>query len=210
MNHKSATFEPPPSPPTMQSDQQPTNTSPSSNNTTTLKDETNLEKPHPGQIIKNESFFSEHLRNPSLNPLLLTSLNRLNKLEESLDKMTNEDAKITVSDAALFAANFKQKPIETRNGQFTLPPLTSSTTDSSVTTMCRDGFVTNQRYQNLKDSKHSAGVLSTCYDEVFQVVGDDDEEDNDSDNSQGDSKNEKCRLQDSVVIDMYNESDEDV
>lgn len=63
-----------------------------------------------GEIVRNESFFSENLRNPKLNPLLLTSLNRLSKLEERLDNMTNEEAaSITVSDASLFAANFRDK-----------------------------------------------------------------------------------------------------
>lgn len=63
-----------------------------------------------GSITRNESFFSEHLRNPAKNPLMLTSLNRLNKLEEQLDLLTSEEAaKITVSDASLFKANFKSK-----------------------------------------------------------------------------------------------------
>lgn len=85
-----------------------------------------------------------------------------------------------------------------------------------MTAMCRDGFVTNQRYQNLKDSKHSACVLSTCYDEVFQVVDDEDEDlsndgdDSDNSNFDGSKQNTKKSLQDSVVINMYNDSDEEM
>lgn len=67
-----------------------------------------------GHITKNESFFSEHLRNPSLNPLMLTSLNRLNKLEMSLDQMSNEEAKITVKDAQLYNSNFNTKSTESK------------------------------------------------------------------------------------------------
>ncbi len=197
--------------------------------TITTNNNNDKEQAGGGHITKNESFFSEHLRDPSKNPLLLTSLNKLNKLEMVLDRMTNEEAaKITVSDATLFAANFKQEnsPItentfsnncnknvnsnKNSSSQFNLPLLTNTAsaataaTDSSMTTMCRDGFVTNQRYQNLKDSKHSAGVLSTCYDEVFQVV---DSDENNSDSSEKSARN----LQNSVVINMYNEdSDEDL
>ena len=65
-----------------------------------------------GHITKNESFFSEHLRNPSLNPLMLSSLNRLNKLEMSLDQMSNEESKITVKDAQLYNTNFNPKIAE--------------------------------------------------------------------------------------------------
>ena len=86
--------------------------------------------------------------------------------------------------------------------------------------MCRDGFVTNQRYQNLKDSKHSAGVLSTCYDEVFQVednededIADDEENDGDEEentDSENSQKGSSKHTQNSVVINMYNDSDEDM
>lgn len=84
-----------------------------------------------------------------------------------------------------------------------MPLLTSS--ENTLTTMSRDGFVTNQRYQNLKDSKHSACVLSTCYDEVFQVT-DDDEDDSDASDSQDTTKKP---AHDSVVINMCNEDSED-
>ncbi len=207
------------------------NNTTSNNNKTQTNNEDN--DPSGGHITKNESFFSEHLRDPSKNPLLLNSLNRLNKLEMALDRMTSEEAaKITVSDAALFAVNFKEQtsPVnentynkncnnndnitQNSSSKFYLPLLTKAAmsttppTDSSMATMCRDGFVTNQRYQNLKDSKHSAGVLSTCYDEVFQVVGDDEDENSDN-NSESSGKSNK-NLRDSVVINMYNEdSDED-
>lgn len=66
--------------------------------------------------------------------------------------------------------------------------------------------MTNQRYQNLKDSKHSACVLSTCYDEVFQVEDNGDEEE-DTDSTESD--NSQKRTQESVVINMYNDSDND-
>ena len=143
-----------------------------------------------GQITRNESFFSDscNFRNASMNPLLLTSLNKLNKLEMSLDRLTNEEAKITVSDAALYANNFN----------------IDKSVDSGSSSMSRDGFVTNKRYQNLKDNKHSACVLSTCYDEVFQANGGD----SDSVSSGDDDELKPEHALDSVVINMYNDSDE--
>lgn len=78
--------------------------------TTSTKPQSVAEASEQGSITRNESFFSEHLRNPAKNPLMLNSLNRLNKLEEQLDLLTSEEAaKITVSDASLFKANFKSK-----------------------------------------------------------------------------------------------------
>ena len=74
--------------------------------------------------------------------------------------------------------------------------------------MSRDGFVTNQRYQNLKDSKHSACVLSTCYDEVFQAIDDDDEDGENSDTSDSQETVKKPVHHDSVVINMYNEEED--
>lgn len=69
--------------------------------------------------------------------------------------------------------------------------------------------MTNQRYQNLKDSKHSACVLSTCYDEVFQVEDNGEEEEEEEDKDSTDSDNSQRHTQESVVINMYNDSDND-
>jgi len=58
---------------------------------------------------------------------------------------------------------------------------------------CRDGYVTNQRYQTFKDNKRSEMQRTNCYDEVFpaeQEAGENSTEDDDDDDDDEDLYND--------------------
>lgn len=96
---------------------------------------------------------------------------------------------------------------------------TNSTVSSSI---CRDGYVTNQRYQMLKDNKRSEMQRTHCYDEVFPAkqeesensTDDDDEDDDDEEYNQANndisaSASSTETLSKSVVIQMNDDDDND-
>jgi hypothetical protein len=123
-----------------------------------------------GDITLNEQFFNDKQNkfNSNLNPLLSNSnITVIN--QKLLNSMLDDDSNKAKSTSS-----------------FNLPPLISSTTTATtnISAISRDGFVTNHRYQTLKDNKRSESQLTTCYDEVYAAKSDDnvdsvDEEDDD-------------------------------
>lgn len=106
---------------------------------------------------------------------------------ECATKTTSSAGNITLADKKLYselmndsiAATSPLKPMQTPSGSFKLPPLQGANTASSgnmsgaasgvSSAISRDGYVTNQRYQLLKENKHSAKQLTQCSDEVITL-----------------------------------------
>ena len=116
-------------------------------------------------ITLNEAFFFDksNALNPKLNPLI--------------QKQPNGDKIITYTD------DVDKLPTDKASGEckasFILPPLLTASNQSAIS---RDGFVTNQRYQTLKDNKRNEAQVTNCYDEVYEAAdqnGDEEEVDDD-------------------------------
>ncbi|CAF0907556.1 unnamed protein product [Brachionus calyciflorus] len=143
---------------------------------------------------------------------------RIVKNEEYFSKLDTKD-RIKYENVALAKKFLDDSDTETSN--FNLPKLTNSNRQqlSTVSSMSRDGFVTNQRYQTYKDNKRNEKQLTDCYDEVYTVKIDDDESDVESDekydkNSISSSASSYGSLQsiknsDHVVIEMPDAEEED-
>ena len=89
--------------------------------------------------------------------------NRIVKNEEYFRHKSLADSKdkIKYENEALVKKLLDESDEEVR---FNLPKLTSQ-----CSPMCRDGFVTNYRYQTFKDNKRNETQLTSCYDEVYTV-----------------------------------------
>ncbi len=136
-----------------------------------------------GDITRNESFFADKskLTNPVYNPLLLASTNKFYNV--------NNPSKITISNQALYAENFENHT--SGSNSLTNKSFLLSGTGLADTAKCR--FVTNQLYQQSKDSKHNECVLTSCFDEVMpanQTDEDEDDNENDSENSSDSDEND--------------------
>lgn len=135
-----------------------------------------------GDITLNEQFFNDKQNkfNSNLNPLLSNSnITVIN--QKLLNSMLDDDSNKAKSTSS-----------------FNLPPLISSTATTATTNISaisRDGFVTNHRYQTLKDNKRSESQLTTCYDEVYAAKSDDnvDSVDEEDDDDELDTSKEKKR-----------------
>lgn len=116
-----------------------------------------------GDIVRNEAFFSEktNLTNPVYNPLLLTSSNKFHNVTPSASASSHDPNRITISNTQLYKDNFSD---ETKLAQ--------------SEAKCR--FVTNQLYQNKKDSQHNECMLTSCFDEVLPANQTDNESDSDN------------------------------
>ena len=143
-----------------------------------------------GEIVLNETYFTDNKKSAD-------QISNFIKLSQN-----DHTDQITITDHNLYSANFSQN-----EKKFTLPLLTNE-----KSTMYRDGFVTNKRYQNLKDSQHSASVLTNCYDEVFQPMDADEEIDDEDDDVKSQSSKSSSASSGEpsgqVVINMYNDDDE--
>ncbi|RNA17992.1 hypothetical protein BpHYR1_012095 [Brachionus plicatilis] len=76
--------------------------------------------------------------------------------------------------------------------------------------MCRDGFVTNLRYQTYKDNKRNETQLTSCYDEVYAVKSQSDDLDSDEklSSSASSSISYRSTKHDHVIINMSNDDDD--
>jgi hypothetical protein len=118
------------------------------------------------KITFNQTFFDNQANalNPKFNPLLYK---KQTKLEKITANYTSGEIKLDESPKA------KLEP--SSSSSFTLPPLTNqhnttTTTTTAASSISRDGFVTNQRYQTLKDNKRNESQLTHCCDEAYPVV----------------------------------------
>ncbi len=148
----------------------------SSNSTSSSSNESN-------KITRNEAYFADE-----------ANKNSILDLSESCNNYNNNKDKITYENENLYNTLFKnnekddhlndvnntnnpKNPPQPPGPSFKLPPLSSA--------ISRDGFVTNQRYQLLKENKRSESQITHCYDEVFNVK-EDEEDVNDNDESEDD------------------------
>lgn len=128
------------------------------------------------KITRNESFFSDF---------------------KSLESSASND-KVTCNDQNLYKKLFTDSVEHEMDSSVNLlsinfPPLVNKT--NSQSSIYRDGFVTNQRYQTFKDNKRNEAQLTSCYDEVFQAKPEDDnDEDNDIDVNDEESTIEKEKI----------------
>lgn len=125
-------------------------------------------------ITLNEAFFSDksNALNPKLNPLI--------KKQSTVDKIityTDDTDKLPIDKAATGSG-------ESSKASFTLPLLTASNTSP----ISRDGFVTNQRYQTLKDNKRNEAQVTNCYDEVYEADDQNGDEEEENESTDLDSK----------------------
>lgn len=132
-------------------------------------------------ITLNEAFFSDQSNalNPKLNPLISNKQTKPDKIVS----YTNDANKLPIESATSLAVG-----AESATTTFTLPPLLAANNTSPIS---RDGFVTNHRYQTLKDNKRNEAQVTNCYDEVYEAdqnVGDDDAVDEDEESTDLDSK----------------------
>ena len=144
-------------------------------------------------ITFNAAFFAENAANPH-NPL-----NHITYAEKTLyDAFINEEE--------------ADRPEENApDVDLASVRLTSVGASSS---MSRDGFVTNQRYQTAKDNKRSEMQRTKCYDEVFtaqEAESEDSNEDDESSRSSVDTSSSstetlsKTPVSTACVIHMYDE-----
>ena len=113
------------------------------------------EKSTSDKITFNETFFNDK-SNSNLNPL------------SSSDSPQNH---ITYYKKTLYDSIVNEE-----NQNDSSKSLVSSTSGNSA--ICRDGFVTNHRYQMLKDNKRSESQRTTCYDEVIAAKEEENEDSN--------------------------------
>lgn len=122
------------------------------------------------KITFNQTFFDNQANalNPKFNPLLYK---KQTKLEKITTNYTSGEIKLDESPKA------KIEP-SSSSSSFTLPPLTNqhNTTTTAASSISRDGFVTNQRYQTLKDNKRNESQLTHCCDEAYPVVAENNED----------------------------------
>jgi hypothetical protein len=177
-------------------------------------------------ITRNELFFANESNRDLYDDSIMES-GGSNSTSSTHQAQTSD--KITLGNDKLYASLFKsdlasddtdedEKTMRSytstaTSGSFKLPPLLLGATNgapSAGSTACsgaataalsRDGFVTNQRYQLLKENKRSASQLTSCYDEVHHVDDNEDDDDDDDDDSSGNSSDENEHDDDMEYVD---------
>jgi hypothetical protein len=151
-----------------------------------------------GDITRNELYFDDKSKKLSDTSSTL-SFNEDEDDDDDLDddeetqntKQTQSDSsktdKITVSDAQLYSKNFQNDSASSKHAN--QQKVRTCLNNIDLSTTCREGFVTNQRFRTMKDNIRSASQLTSGYDEAHYIDNEDEEEDEEEDEDDEDDNN---------------------